>query len=284
MNESLNRLREMGFRVLQVADTNAKSTAIKSSTLDAVHKLLNSPPSAPLGASLAPLPTVSASDIDALGNIWARQNAPLALPPLMLELYRSSLNNGFFFSVAVLRGQTAGNKAGETVIISCCRLHAIQLVQQVHVDERMIEEFNAARRLQPSQQPSSDDQFFALSLASIPTTAADSVTSTQSSGASMAELVVDLGKGTLCDVLLRYSSTTAHIGDVQDSPDVWGRYENQLFFIAHKAEDYIRLGAIFHWVCGWQLCFAPCGPLPSAVPWMRLLAPAALAAALAAPS
>jgi hypothetical protein len=266
--DSLNRLRDMGFRVLQVADV--RTAGLRSPVLDAAQRQLESTAGA-LSLGRSTLPAEPGSDaIETQAALWARRNVPFVLPSCLAELYKQSHCNGFFFAVAQLRGAMAGSKVGETAIICCCRVLPIQQILPVTVASAHIDQFLSARNLQPRDQPCHDDAFFALSYAVTPSEA----TGTGDPG------TIDLGKGTLCDVLLRYRANSAGSAD----PDVWGRYEGELFFIAYRLEDYLRLSAIFHWVCGWQLCFAPCGPLPSAVPWMRLLCPVALASALAAPS
>ncbi len=301
MQDSLARLRELGFRVLQVADAKT-SFGIRSPTLENRNATSSATLSSPLNIGLSAagptspitLPAaITGSDIDALANIWARQNTPLELPTCLVDLYKQSQSNGFFFSVAVLRGAMSGNKAGETAVVCCCRLHPIQLISPVTIDSASIDRFQAGRTMPRDMLLQSDDVFFALSLAAVPTGSSEgaaAASSAGSAGLSIAELTVDLGKGTVCDVLIRFParmrSGEDDGGDVVSSGggDVWGRYNGDLFFIAHRVEDYLRLGAIFHWVCGWQLCYAPCGPMPSSVPWMRLLSPTALASALAAPS
>ncbi|ESL07462.1 hypothetical protein TRSC58_04848 [Trypanosoma rangeli SC58] len=110
--------------------------------------------------------------------------------------------------------------------------------------------------------------------------------------------------GEACEVLLAYASPKTG-GDALgptvacDNPEVWGRlryqqaneeegvapgtrggHHEELFFIAATLEDYLRLGSAFAWVYGWQLCYAPQGPPPRSLPWLKLFAPSALAAAI----
>ncbi|RNE97246.1 hypothetical protein TraAM80_09425 [Trypanosoma rangeli] len=110
--------------------------------------------------------------------------------------------------------------------------------------------------------------------------------------------------GEACDVLLVYAFPKMGGGAfgatvVCNSPEVWGRlryqqaneekgvvpgmrggHHEELFFIAATLEDYLRLGSAFAWVYGWQLCYAPQGPPPRSLPWLKLFAPSALAAAI----
>ncbi|GET91170.1 hypothetical protein, conserved [Leishmania tarentolae] len=56
----------------------------------------------------------------------------------------------------------------------------------------------------------------------------------------------------------------------------------ELFYIASSVENYLRLGLVFGWVYGWQMCFSSAGPPPNSVPWLRLVNSSAYKAALAA--
>ncbi|CBH10794.1 hypothetical protein, conserved [Trypanosoma brucei gambiense DAL972] len=129
-------------------------------------------------------------------------------------------------------------------------------------------------------------------------------------------LATTCGAGEACEVLLVYDFrhlTFPGIGEhVPDhNPEIWGRVKYQqkqqecnngvvtdgevevangngsseecdeLFFIAHTLEDYLRLGSSFSWVYGWQLCYASQGPPPRSLPWLKLFAPSALAAVVA---
>ena len=47
-------------------------------------------------------------------------------------------------------------------------------------------------------------------------------------------------------------------------------------------DNFHLVGFSFSWVKGWQLCYAPCGPAPSTVPWMQMMCPDHLHAALSA--
>ncbi|RNF11371.1 uncharacterized protein Tco025E_06665 [Trypanosoma conorhini] len=109
--------------------------------------------------------------------------------------------------------------------------------------------------------------------------------------------------GEACEVLLAYAcpKTAGGPAAASDSPEVWGRlryqksndaeaaapgtrggHHEELFFIAATLGDYLRLGSAFAWVYGWQLCYAPQGPPPRSLPWLKLFSPAALAAAISA--
>ena len=55
----------------------------------------------------------------------------------------------------------------------------------------------------------------------------------------------------------------------------------QPFLVALCFDDYFRLGCIFGWVWGWELCFSTAGPIPSTAPWLLLLSPVAMRQALA---
>lgn len=107
--------------------------------------------------------------------------------------------------------------------------------------------------------------------------------------------------GEACDVLLVYVFPKTTVGVLGTSvahgnPEVWGRarrrqeedgtcagQHDELFFIASNVGDYLRLGSAFSWVYGWQLCYASQGPPPRSLPWLKLLSPGALSAALASP-
>ncbi|KAG5472064.1 hypothetical protein CUR178_02732 [Leishmania enriettii] len=56
----------------------------------------------------------------------------------------------------------------------------------------------------------------------------------------------------------------------------------ELFYIARSLENYLRLGVMFGWVYGWQLCFSSAGPPPNSVLWLRFVNNPAYEAALAA--
>lgn len=56
----------------------------------------------------------------------------------------------------------------------------------------------------------------------------------------------------------------------------------ELFYIASSLENYLRLGLVFGWVYGWQLCFSSAGPPPNSVLWLCLVNRSAYEAALAA--
>ncbi|KAG5495904.1 hypothetical protein JIQ42_02781 [Leishmania sp. Namibia] len=56
----------------------------------------------------------------------------------------------------------------------------------------------------------------------------------------------------------------------------------ELFYIASSLENYLRLGVVFGWVYGWQLCFSSAGPPPNSVLWLRFVNNPAYEAALAA--
>ncbi|EAN84080.1 hypothetical protein TcYC6_0026700 [Trypanosoma cruzi] len=110
--------------------------------------------------------------------------------------------------------------------------------------------------------------------------------------------------GEACEVLLVYICPMTAAGSVgpttlNDNPEIWGRLRYQqagdaesatpgnrrgnhdeLFFIAATLGDYLRLGSAFSWVYGWQLCYAPQGPPPRSLPWLKLFSPTALSAAI----
>jgi hypothetical protein len=56
----------------------------------------------------------------------------------------------------------------------------------------------------------------------------------------------------------------------------------ELFYIASSLENYLRLGIVFGWVYGWQMCFSTAGPPPNSVPWLQWINTSAYEAALAA--
>ncbi|KAK7198085.1 hypothetical protein NESM_000764600 [Novymonas esmeraldas] len=56
----------------------------------------------------------------------------------------------------------------------------------------------------------------------------------------------------------------------------------ELFYIASSLENYLRLGLVFGWVYGWQMCFSSGGPPPNSVIWLRLVNTSAYEAALVA--
>ncbi|KPA78849.1 hypothetical protein ABB37_05927 [Leptomonas pyrrhocoris] len=58
----------------------------------------------------------------------------------------------------------------------------------------------------------------------------------------------------------------------------------ELFYIASSLENYLRLGIVFGWVYGWQMCFSTAGPPSNSVPWLRWINASAYAAATAANS
>ncbi|CCW69841.1 unnamed protein product [Phytomonas sp. Hart1] len=53
----------------------------------------------------------------------------------------------------------------------------------------------------------------------------------------------------------------------------------ELFFIAYGLTEYLRLGAIFGWIYGWQLCYSSRGPQTRSLTWLRLFNPNAMMAA-----
>ncbi|CCW65610.1 unnamed protein product [Phytomonas sp. EM1] len=56
----------------------------------------------------------------------------------------------------------------------------------------------------------------------------------------------------------------------QDAPTIDSNSSNEeLFYISHGLPDYLRLGAIFGWVYGWQLCYSSRGPQMRSVMWLR---------------
>lgn len=58
----------------------------------------------------------------------------------------------------------------------------------------------------------------------------------------------------------------------------------ELFYIASSLENYLRLGIVFGWVYGWQMCFSTAGPPSNSVPWLQWMNASAYEAALAANS
>ncbi|AIO00753.1 hypothetical protein LPMP_311630 [Leishmania panamensis] len=55
----------------------------------------------------------------------------------------------------------------------------------------------------------------------------------------------------------------------------------ELFYIASSVENYLRLGLVFGWIYGWQMCFSSTGPPPNSVLWLRLVSSSAYEAARA---
>lgn len=123
--------------------------------------------------------------------------------------------------------------------------------------------------------------------------------------------MASLGESCTCDVYLVAAmapreraanvATGAVVGDGAESAaaaSVWGyippdgtggvgdakglRQTGEFFYIASSVENYLRLGIVFGWVYGWQMCFSTAGPPPNSVPWLQCINSSAYAAALVA--
>lgn len=122
--------------------------------------------------------------------------------------------------------------------------------------------------------------------------------------------MASLGECCACDVYLMAAPTVPTAGVVADESaaddgtttavaSVWGYIAHdgsdtasakrtpppptgELFYLASSLENYLRLGIVFGWVYGWQLCFSTAGPPPNSVPWLQWINASAYAAALAA--
>ena len=118
--------------------------------------------------------------------------------------------------------------------------------------------------------------------------------------------MASLGESCVCDVYLVAASTT---DDSEAATSVWGYVQRdaqkgngnskqgdkgagetlpastgELFYIASSLENYLRLGIVFGWVYGWQMCFSTAGPPSNSVPWLQWINASAYKAALASNS
>lgn len=270
---------------------------------------------APLGVSAAAGGLATPSDINIAAAMWKSKHnsgntsdAPaLTLPVVLLEYYKTLQSDGLHFAVSALRGSvgsvttatTPASGAAATVpaaapvassgssdasaLIACCKLNSITHITPVHVDPSLVElphhrspagssEGAAAHSAAPVSQGDAaitSVRCFVLSSSVSPDGAAPRSSHQDGSGNGP--------RSPLCDVLLVYRSS-----GLPNNPEVWGRNPEtgRYFYLCRCVEDYIRLGCRMYWVSGWQLCYDDSGCPPWSLPWLRMLAPAALLQAL----
>lgn len=205
----------------------------------------------------------SSMEIDMAASIWKNRHGSLpsgplsniSLPAVLMDYYKAMQNDGVHFSASAQRSTRCIGIPPATTpppyeVICCAKLNRIGDIVPVSM---------------PSLSDDLTDHIRCFLLSS------------SSSGASTGPPLP------VCEVLLVYRERAGTHCMPNSNPEVWGRTSSSdVFYISRCVEDYLRLSNRLYWVLGWQLCFHPEGPPTSSIPWMRMLCPLSLAAALKA--
>ena len=230
-----------------------------------------------------PVKSTSNAELEMAASVWRAKysfvlddaKVALQLPTALTDYFQEMRSDGVFFSLSV---QRAGPR-NDSATVGCHRLNRIaEIVPALDVSEQSFCLSVYGKHGDVTGQKTGLEfaaiKAFVLSPSACKTCGASSGEGVLGSSLSGS----DLARSTYCEVLLVYRVAHGKCGP----PEVWGRHDSCVFFLCRCVEDYLRLGAMFCWVSGWQLCYAPSGPPAFAIPWLRLLCPNVTSAALCA--